>query len=102
MNKQLGVSLKGESDAAKQAFHFGRFLKGRGEHIVPPSLKLRVDAVKGRARDHVLRGDRNQVALHVVHLLGVDLKEVRSKALTHPSAVFLKAEACGMENGVTS
>ena len=102
MEGRLGLAEKGEGDAAKQAFHFRSLLQRSGVDAVPPLVELRIHLPKGWAGHDVLWRDGDEVALHVVHLIGIDLEQSAFELSSNERPVFFVLEPVGVENGVAT
>ena len=91
--------MKGEGDAAQQALHFGGFLQWGAMDIVPPGGQLCIDPFKGRARNDVLVGHRNEVALHVEHFFGRNFQCVGLEIFPQEAHITCQLQAFRVEDG---
>ena len=101
MLNRLGLAEQGRCNAAKQAFHFRGLLQRGGVHAIPPIEELRIHVFKGRAGDDVIWRDGDEVALHVVHLMGIDFKQLAFKSRPNERPVFFVLESVGVKNGMS-
>ena len=100
MLNRLGLAEEGQGDTAEQAFHFRGLLQRGGVHAIPPIEKLCIHAFKGRAGDHILGCDGDEVALHVVHLVGIDLEQFAFELRSNECPVFFVFESVGVKKGM--
>ena len=95
--ERLGLAEEGQGDAAEKAFHFRSLLQWSGVDAIPPVEELRVHVFKGRTGDHILGRDGDEVALHVVHLVGIDLEQLAFELRSNECPVFFVFESVGVK-----
>ena len=93
------TALKWEGDTTEQALHFCGFLQWSAMDIVPPGGQLCIDPVKGRAREDVLVGYRNEVALHVEHFFGRNFQCIGLEIFPQESHIACQFQAFRVEDG---